>query len=909
MSSADSDIKRYELSIDEGTGRKPRRILRKNLKSSDFGKEFKHDVYLDFISDGVPKEKYTEITVKVGEVIPVNHPPTVSIQGPSTITVKPDTLVRLNAKITDPDEGDQFMVVWEPPATSSGSEGDNYWIEFTTPSNDTDLNFRVIATDNKGAIGYGNVTILVRKEDVPPPPPTKFRIGHCGDTHGEHQAVQLLKEKEQCSFILHSGDITDTESDDDGYIDFVKSLGLTYGENLANAQGNHESPEESGEGAQEDMETAFPKLKENSWLQFYHIKNVIIIIGNTQVSGYSQPDNKVFQFVKDSMVRAKQMVDAGQADWIFFMQHKPEYTMKARHDAEYNWRYNMHPIFDQYGLDISFHGHNHDMQRTLPLIFGGPANAPPIVNNKMKNGAHDFSEPNHGHIVAINGSAVKNTSFSEGINAWTAYADATKNGYTVIEIDGKNLTGKYIEIGSGNVLHEFKITKEGGGPTPIPDAIPVIKPDNIQGTNGQLITVDGSNSQHATTFSWSVSSGLYIQGPTNNPTAQLLLGTTDGTVTLTVTNSEGKTATTAKPVYVTSVPPPPPCPEGQCKDRTTGQCRPIGANETVDIEGYCKASTPPPPPPPDMIDEFGQQWFHANGDQFLIKQSRDETTDDRWSGNVDGVARGYESMMIAKSIGTAGGGEAHFASKLFGGNHSGSGASSQRWYDLGVRDTGEIQLEWEGPHPNNHSFTLPDRCWFIKRLPKGSIENRFIGLKWFVYKLAGPQGSPENGGVLVKMWINDDPIDAATNKVKNENWQLALSFIDGIDVEVIDPQSFSAPDECDIEIRRSDTREHVVWGGGQHIRRLGTYTATAERNLLKTDMHGENLSKQAREERDEINKENRRLAKIDLPKKCEAFDCPKKNVTLVKKGEPTPSSSSKSSSKKQNKKKKNKNKK
>lgn len=39
--------------------------------------------------------------------------------------------------------------------------------------------------------------------------------------------------------------------------------------------------------------------------------------------------------------------------------------------------------------------------------------------------------------------------------------------------------------------------------------------------------------------------------------------------------------------------PPEPCEQGQCRDRTTDQCRPIGENEIVDEQGYCKLKPEP----------------------------------------------------------------------------------------------------------------------------------------------------------------------------------------------------------------------------------------------------------------------------------------------------------------------------
>jgi calcineurin-like phosphoesterase family protein len=225
-----------------------------------------------------------------------------------------------------------------------------------------------------------------------------------------------------------------------------------------------------------------------------------------------------------------------------------------------------------------------------------------------------------------------------------------------------------------------------------------------------------------------------------------------------------------------------------------------------------------------LVDSNGIAWFVATGQQGVISQSRDESADDRWSGNVTGVSRGYETTMIARSHGTNS--SSHFASKLFGGNHSGSGASSQRWYDLGIRVDGEVQLQWEGPHPSNHSFTLPASKQPISNIGVG-LENNWIGLKWVVYKVVAG-GSPANGGVRCIMWVNTSI--AADGRPNNANWRLCLDFIDGVDVEVIDPQTFQAPDECDLEIRRSDTDSHDIYAGGHHWRKLSAADITAFNN-------------------------------------------------------------------------------
>lgn len=253
----------------------------------------------------------------------------------------------------------------------------------------------------------------------------------------------------------------------------------------------------------------------------------------------------------------------------------------------------------------------------------------------------------------------------------------------------------------------------------------------------------------------------------------------------------------------------------------------VYAFEAVDEEGnkskdeakitVTEGVIPTPEPGEGEIDSLGIKWLVAKGEIHNgLEQTRDQADDDRWSHNIKGLGLGYEQTMIAKSIDV--GEDGHFASKLLGGNHSGTGTSKNRWYDLGIRKNGDTQLQWEGPHPKNHTFKLPNGKLLITNIGV-DLEGNWIGLKWCCEKVNGQQdGSPANGGVRVRMWVDRNPL--SQDGKPNNNWELVCDFIDGVDLEVIDPQDYSAPDELDCEVRRSNTKTHEVYGNGLHVRAL-----------------------------------------------------------------------------------------
>jgi hypothetical protein len=68
------------------------------------------------------------------------------------------------------------------------------------------------------------------------------------------------------------------------------------------------------------------------------------------------------------------------------------------------------------------------------------------------------------------------------------------------------------------------------------------------------------------------------------------------------------------------------------------------------------------------------------------------------------------------------------------------------------------------------------------------------------------------------MWVDDNAI--GTDGKPTNNWQLVYDFIDGIDAQVIQPQTFRMQGTMDCEVRRSDTDRHEVYAGGLNVRAL-----------------------------------------------------------------------------------------
>jgi predicted phosphodiesterase len=219
-----------------------------------------------------------------------------------------------------------------------------------------------------------------------------------------------------------------------------------------------------------------------------------------------------------------------------------------------------------------------------------------------------------------------------------------------------------------------------------------------------------------------------------------------------------------------------------------------------------------------VLDSRGIKWYYATGSQGVIAQTRNESTDDRWSGNVSGLGQyGYECTMIMQNFsGVASGG--HFAMKHGGPNHSGDCAYSEDgacccWYDTGIRSNGDVQFQIERPHPNNSSGNNPHNVpFFFSNIGKGMNGNS-IGLKW-VWHPVLPGGDADNGGIRLMMWVDTDPV-GTDGKPKN-GWRLAYDIVDNGSIL----GDYPPPDEHDLEIRNSDTSNRTVFGGGLHWRKI-----------------------------------------------------------------------------------------
>ena len=157
-------------------------------------------------------------------------------------------------------------------------------------------------------------------------------------------------------------------------------------------------------------------------------------------------------------------------DWIVVYFHSLAYTSPADtgkgNRAEKELRETYHPLFDKYDVDIVLQAHNHNYQRSYPIIFNNDEPKEPIVTDNSN--SDNFNDP-EGQIFVTAGTG------GAEIYPLTGQADFTANqyiGFGFLNVDvinnnyGTTFSGKFytndgVGVGSGTtvVKDQFTITK------------------------------------------------------------------------------------------------------------------------------------------------------------------------------------------------------------------------------------------------------------------------------------------------------------------------------------------------------------------------------------------------------------------------------------------------------------------
>jgi len=223
------------------------------------------------------------------------------------------------------------------------------------------------------------------------------------------------------------------------------------------SEGNHDT---------QDSAEYLKLFGQSSWVFSFNYQNVRFISLDTEISygvGSSQ-----YNFVKNDLASASTNT---AINWIIAFFHRPIYTSPSVHAPLAAFRDVYHPLFDKYHVDLVLQGHNHNYQRSYPLLYNSNSPSNPTITTKNTT---NYSNPN-GEIYMVVGTGGQ-TSYA--FNAQAAYiVKQFTNTFGFLDIDiinnGSTLKGTFFSDG-GVIKDQFTITKYiGTSVTPFLLALPV----------------------------------------------------------------------------------------------------------------------------------------------------------------------------------------------------------------------------------------------------------------------------------------------------------------------------------------------------------------------------------------------------------------------------------------------------
>mgnify|MGYP001289204800 FL=1 len=165
-----------------------------------------------------------------------------------------------------------------------------------------------------------------------------------------------------------------------------------------------------------------------------------------------------YNFVQEDLKNAH---NNESIDWIIVYTFRPLYSSVTEHYGDDVLPKTFHTLFDKYGVDVVLQAHNHNYQRTFPLIYNESSFFPqyhPIIADKDTS---EYKDPNGTLFLTVGTGGAKIYNFT-GISPFVAKQFA---GYGFINIDLANskketsLLGTFYENTNLNKIDQCLIAK------------------------------------------------------------------------------------------------------------------------------------------------------------------------------------------------------------------------------------------------------------------------------------------------------------------------------------------------------------------------------------------------------------------------------------------------------------------
>jgi hypothetical protein len=161
-----------------------------------------------------------------------------------------------------------------------------------------------------------------------------------------------------------------------------------------------------------------------------------------------------YQFIQDDLIKA---ANNPNIDWIIVYGYRPFYTSPSIHPANEILRETYPPLFEKYGVDMVITSHNHNYQRSYPLVYNIDSSRQPIVKDVNVSQYNSPGVP----IYFVVGTAGNNLYDFRG-QAPYMVSQFQETGFlhvNVTKTDRDVLAGGFLNIQTGNYDDQFMIVK------------------------------------------------------------------------------------------------------------------------------------------------------------------------------------------------------------------------------------------------------------------------------------------------------------------------------------------------------------------------------------------------------------------------------------------------------------------
>ena len=161
-----------------------------------------------------------------------------------------------------------------------------------------------------------------------------------------------------------------------------------------------------------------------------------------------------YQFIQDDLNKT---ANNPNIDWIIVYGYRPFYTSPTLHPANEILRETYPPLFEKYGVDMVITSHNHNYQRSYPLIYNIDSSRQPIVKDVNASLYNSPGVP----IYFVVGTAGNNLYDFRG-QAPYMVSQLQESGFLHVNItktDRDVLAGGFLNTETGNYDDQFMIIK------------------------------------------------------------------------------------------------------------------------------------------------------------------------------------------------------------------------------------------------------------------------------------------------------------------------------------------------------------------------------------------------------------------------------------------------------------------